>query len=45
MTKHVARTGEIRRACIFLVAKLKRRNHLEESDVDGRAILKQILKK
>jgi hypothetical protein len=41
---HVAHVGEIRSAYRILVEKPKRRDHLEARIVDGRIILKCILK-
>jgi hypothetical protein len=37
--------GEIRNATIFCSENLKRRNHSEDTDVDGRIILEWILEK
>jgi hypothetical protein len=42
---HVARTGDRRGAYIILMGKPEERNHLEDLCVDGRIILKRILKK
>jgi len=42
---HVARIGERRSAYMFLVEKLRERDHLEDPDVDGTIILKSIIKK
>jgi len=42
---HVARVGESRGAYRVLVRNLMERDHLEDSGVDGRVILKRIFKK
>jgi len=41
----MARMGENRSVCKFLVGKLEEKNHLEDLRVDVRAILKLILRK
>jgi hypothetical protein len=43
-TGHVARMGEIRNKYKFLMGSLKGRNHTEEMGVDGKIILKWILR-
>jgi len=42
---HVARMDEGRSAYMFLVEKLRERDHLEDPGVDGIIILKSIFKK
>jgi hypothetical protein len=42
---HVARMGEKRNAYRLLVGKQKERDHWEDQDVDGWAVLKWILDK
>jgi len=41
----VARTGDRRGAYMILIGKPEKRDHLEDLCVDGRIILKRILKK
>jgi hypothetical protein len=43
--KHIARTGEIRNEYTILIENLRGRVHLEYLGVDGKLILKWILKK
>ena len=42
---HVARVGERRGVCRVLVGKFEGKNHLEDPGVDGRIILRWILRK
>jgi hypothetical protein len=43
--RHVACMGEMRNAYNILVGKLKGRDHLEDTDIDGKIILEWILRK
>jgi hypothetical protein len=45
MSKYRIRMGEIRNSFRILVAKIKERGHLEDLDVDGKILLKWILRK
>jgi len=42
---HLARMKESRNACMVLVGRTEGKNHMEDVGVDGRIILKCILKK
>jgi hypothetical protein len=42
---HVAGMGEKRNKCMSLVWKLKERDHFEDLVLDGRSVLKYVLKK
>jgi hypothetical protein len=43
--EHIARTGETRNAYKILAKNLKGKDYLGDIDVDGRIILKRILRK
>jgi hypothetical protein len=46
LARHVARRGEKRGACRFLVGDLRERDHLEDLGIDGRLIIiKLVFKK
>jgi hypothetical protein len=44
MARHVARMRERRDACSILMGYLRERDHLEDSGVDGRILLKWFFK-
>jgi hypothetical protein len=43
--RHVALTGERRGVYMILVGNLRERDHLEDPDIDGRIILRWVLRK